>query len=143
MWATVYPALSEGKPGLFGAAIARAEAQTIRLALLYALLDEDDHIRTPHLRAALAVWEYAEASARHIFGDATGHSLADKIMAALREAGQAGMTRTAISAHLGRNVEAGKIDVALATLARYGLAHAITKTGTGGRDAEIWKAGGA
>jgi hypothetical protein len=60
--------LSEGQPGLFGAVTSRAEAQVIRLALLYALLDEADHIGTEHLRAALALWRYAEDSARFIFG---------------------------------------------------------------------------
>src|SRR5581483_7678529 len=32
-WARVYPALSEGHPGLLGAITARAEAQTVRLAM--------------------------------------------------------------------------------------------------------------
>jgi hypothetical protein len=57
-WAAVYPDLSAGKPGLLGAVIARAEAQTVRLALIYALLDGADKIDLPHLEAALAVWEY-------------------------------------------------------------------------------------
>jgi hypothetical protein len=142
-WEAVYPALSEGKLGLFGAAVARAEAQTVRLALVYALLDGDDHIRIPHLRAALAVWEYAEASARHIFGDAVGVPLADRILAALRAAGETGMTRTQISAALGRNIEAAKIDAALTSLVRHGLVHMIVKTGPGGRGGELWRAGGA
>jgi hypothetical protein len=38
VWREVYPGLSEGEPGLLGAIIGRAEAQVIRLALLYALL---------------------------------------------------------------------------------------------------------
>src|SRR5262249_36013415 len=67
IWEEVYPELSEGKPGLMGAMIARAEAQVMRLALLYALLDGSDIIRREHMLAALAVWEYYEASARFIF----------------------------------------------------------------------------
>jgi hypothetical protein len=39
-WREIYPTLSEGLPGLLGAITDRAEAQTIRLALLYALLDQ-------------------------------------------------------------------------------------------------------
>jgi Protein of unknown function (DUF3987) len=58
-WAQIYDELSEGKPGLLGAVLARAEAQTIRLALIYALLDRTDRIDVPHLEAALAVWEIA------------------------------------------------------------------------------------
>jgi len=40
VWKKVYGPLSEGKPGLFGAVIGRAEAQVMRLAALYAVMDE-------------------------------------------------------------------------------------------------------
>ncbi len=43
----------------------------IRLALLYALLDSSDNIRSEHLKAAVAFWKYAEDSARLIFGGLT------------------------------------------------------------------------
>src|SRR5947209_3478918 len=36
-----------------------AEAHTIRLALLYALLDGERYIQQDHLTAALALWDYA------------------------------------------------------------------------------------
>lgn len=39
VWAGVYPALSEGKPGLIGRVLGRAEAQVMRLACIYALID--------------------------------------------------------------------------------------------------------
>ena len=38
-WEAVYPTLSAPQPGLLGAVTARGEAQTVRLALIYALLD--------------------------------------------------------------------------------------------------------
>ena len=41
----VYPALSEGRPGLLGSVIARAEAQVMRLALVYAVLDRSESIQ--------------------------------------------------------------------------------------------------
>jgi hypothetical protein len=40
----------------------------MRLAMLYALLDGSSTVEEEHLRAALAVWDYCEASARHLFG---------------------------------------------------------------------------
>ena len=43
-WAQVYSALSAERPGLFGAVTARAEAQVVRLALIYALLDRSNQI---------------------------------------------------------------------------------------------------
>lgn len=67
MWAGVYEILSEGLPGFVGAVTSRAEAQTMRLACLYALLDQSPLIRVEHLSAAFAVWDYCFASARYFF----------------------------------------------------------------------------
>src|SRR5205823_1563547 len=75
-WEMVYESLSDEHPGLLGAITARAEAQTIRLALIYALLDGKDQIGEQHLEAALAVWEYCEVSAAHVFGKALGDPVA-------------------------------------------------------------------
>jgi hypothetical protein len=80
-WRRVYPELSEGRPGLLGALCAPAEAQTIRLALLYALLDRRAEIGIEHIEAGLVVWEYADASARHIWGDALSDPIADEVIA--------------------------------------------------------------
>ena len=63
----VYPSLSEGKPGLLGSMTAWAEAQVLRLACIYALLDKSHIVKKHHLLAALAVWERCEASAKYIF----------------------------------------------------------------------------
>ena len=84
LWEDVYPELSEGELGLYGSVTGRAEAQVIRLALLYALLDQQTEICVEHLQAGLAIWDYADASARYIFGDATGDPVKDTILAALR-----------------------------------------------------------
>ena len=69
LWAEVYSDLSSGKPGLIGAVISRAEPLVMRLACLYAVLDKSITITTDHLLAALALWDYCEASARYIWGD--------------------------------------------------------------------------
>ena len=39
---------------------ARAEAQVIRLSLIFALLDSTDTIDTAQLEAAMAVWAYCD-----------------------------------------------------------------------------------
>ena len=67
LWKQVYAELSEGKPGLLGAVTARAEAQVMRLACLYAILDFSEVIKLEHLLAGLSVWNYCEQSARYIF----------------------------------------------------------------------------
>ncbi len=63
-WWQLYPSLTEPQPGLAGAVCARAEAHVVRLAQLNALREPADAIRLAHLEAALALWEYAAASAR-------------------------------------------------------------------------------
>jgi len=135
-WAVVYSDLSAGKPGLLGAVVARAEAQTVRLALIYALLDGVDKIDLPHLEAALAVWEYCELSAVHIFGDAIGDPVADEILRALQAASD-GMTRTAINDLLGRHQSSSRIGAALQLLATKGRVRSEMRQ-TGGRSSEIW-----
>jgi hypothetical protein len=137
VWPEVYGPLSEGKPGLFGAVTGRAEAQVVRLAALYAVLDLSSGIESEHLAAALALWDYAEASARHVFGDATGDPEADRILEALRTAGGGGMTRTEISGLFGRNRGAERIARALSTLLSAGRARREVEE-TGGRTAERW-----
>ena len=137
VWREVYGPLSEGKPGLFGAVVGRAEAQAVRLAAIYAVMDESYEIEREHLLAALALWEYAEASARYIFGDATGDPVADQIDEALEAAGGNEMTRTEISRLLGRNRSAERINRALNLLLNIGRVRRETEE-TRGRPLERW-----
>src|SRR4029453_5539785 len=70
-----------------GAVLSRAEAQVLRLSVVYALLDKTAAIGVTHLGAALAVWEYCEDSAHLIFGARLGDPTADRILKARRNAG--------------------------------------------------------
>jgi len=139
IWQRVYPELSEGLPGLFGAVTSRAEAQVMRLAMLYALLDQSPHINAHHLKAALAVWEYAEASARYVFGTAVGDPVADDILRALRaNRDRGGLTRTEISGLFKRHKDAQAIGRALDLLQREKLADVRQDKKTVGRPVEVW-----
>jgi hypothetical protein len=138
-WAEVYGPLSEGKPGMFGAVTGRAEAQTLRLATLYAVMDESETIEYEHLAAALALWDYAEESARYIFGDATGDSVADELLEALRAAGEAGMSRTEIRDLFARHKKMDRINGALHLLLKLGRVRKVNVP-TGGRPTEMWYA---
>jgi hypothetical protein len=135
-WQAVYPELSEGKPGLLGAVISRAEAQVMRLACLYALQDMSYVVQPDHLKAALALWEYCEASAKYIFGQRLGDPIADELLNALRKHPR-GMTRTEIRDWFGRHRKAHEIDRGLTLLARRGLARQ-EESQSGGRPIERW-----
>lgn len=97
-------------------------------------------MRVEHLQAALAVWDYAFASARHIFGDATGDPVADRIREALADSGPDGMTRTQLSHLFGRHVSSDRIGQALSQLAAMGVA-ARQITQTEGRPLEVPETG--
>jgi hypothetical protein len=134
----VYESLSEGEPGLFGAATNRAAAQVLRLSVLYAALDCSAAMTADHLLAALAVWRYAEQSARWIFGDALGDPTADAILGALRRAGP--LSRNDLVNLFDRHVNRARIERALTLLLAAGLVRREEKHDTGGRPAELWHA---
>ena len=113
----------------------------IRLALLYALLDGQKTIGPEHLRAALALWDYAERSAAWALGQTTGDPLAEQIHAALARSPD-GLTRTQIRDLCQRNLPADRVEEALAALAATGRA-SQQRTLTGGRPAEHWTAAAA
>jgi len=141
VWCSVYGALSAGRPGLLGAATSRAEAQTMRLALIYALLDCSTLVRKEHLLAALAMWEFAEGSARYCFGSALGDPTADEILRVLRGR-EDGMTRSEIREHFQRHKGADEVARALGVLLEHRLARRERREATGGRPAEVWFAMG-
>jgi hypothetical protein len=138
LWWQLYPQLTQPAEGLVGHLTARAETHTIRLALIYALLDGQRRIRPDHLRAALALWDYAARSAGWALGQATGDPLAEQIHDALVRSPD-GLTRTQIRDLCQRNLPAQRIDHALATLAAAGRAQRQQAL-TAGRPAELWTA---
>ena len=137
LWRKYYEELTADRLGMYGAITARAEAQVVRLALIYALLDNVQFIGLAHLEAAMEVWRYADESARAVFGDRIGDRVADTILTALRRAGPDGMTRTEIYELLGRHCRAERIEVALQKLASRNLAH-CAKMASKTRPVEIW-----
>ena len=137
-YSEVYERLSAPQPGMFGAATGRAEAHTIRLALIYALLDSSPTITRPHLDAALALWRYARNSTHWVFGDSLGDPTADDIWALAKERAH-GITRTEVRDLFSRNKKAREIDRALTTLVEAGrLQRTPGHDRTTGRPAEIW-----
>src|SRR5262249_52932571 len=137
LWHEVYSELSAPKPGLFGAVVARGEAQVVRLAMIYALLDCSKVIHRNHLEAALALWKYFEDSAKYIFVNSVGDPVADEILRSLRANPEFGLTRTEIRNHFAKHKSAAEIGKALRFLQERALAR-CEKEGTPGRSIERW-----
>lgn len=140
-WISEYRRLSEGRPGLLGAVTSRAEAQVMRLALTYAVLDCSKTIKRQHLKAALALWAYCDASARFIFGASLGDPVADELLRILRWSSEP-LTRTRINEAFSHNRSAAEIGRALALLHQSGLAikEEANSRGQRGRPSERWVA---
>jgi Protein of unknown function (DUF3987) len=121
LWREAYASkLAVERRGLVGAVCSRAEAHVLRLSMLYALLDGSAEIRPEHVQAALALWDYCEASAEQVFGKRLGDPDADAIVVALAEAGADGLTRTEVCSLFGRR-HYSRIAMALARLLEQGL----------------------
>jgi hypothetical protein len=138
LWQERYPALSQLRPGLHGAATSRAEAQVLRLSAIYAALDSSSVVGLPHLQAALAVWDYCSASASYLFGDSTGDPIADRIREALEQSPQ-GLSKHQIVRLFHGHVNGDRIDAALQQLMLIDAASCHSEL-TAGRPSTLWSA---
>jgi hypothetical protein len=137
LWNDRYPALSESRPGLHGAATSRAEAQVLRLSALYAALDSSSVIEQLHLEAALAVWDDCSAAAGLFFHPAAEDEVAAAIHRAL-DANPDGLSRDQIRKLFHGHISRERIDAALQHLASLGAAAHYTEPGRG-RSATMWE----
>ena len=83
-WCEIYSKLTKAYSGMFGAITARSEPQTLRLALIYALLDGKDRIDVEHINSAYALWQYCSDSAKYLFGDHSSDPLEKKVITILQ-----------------------------------------------------------
>jgi hypothetical protein len=138
LWNDCYPALSQARPGLYGVATSRAEAQVLRLSAIYAALDCSSIIAPPHLQAALAVWDYCSVGASLLFGTCTGDPTADRIREAL-DASSDGLSRRQISALFHGHLSSDRIDAALGQLMSLGAINRSSQPSRG-RPSTLWSA---
>ena len=136
LWAEIYAELSTGRGDLVGAVTSRGEAQVMRLACVYALMDRSSVIRRVHLEAAYALWQYCESSARYIFGDASRDKLGDEILDALKKA-SSGLTQTELNKLFSGHRSSDAINSALTSLETRGLVVSFVEQ-TSGRPVRRW-----
>jgi len=137
LWDAMYDHLADDDPpGQLGDAIARAEPQVLRLSICYAAADGTPEIDVPHLAAAYSVWRYARDTAASIFPSRPMSDDEAKLLRALADAGDAGMTADQRRDLFSRHRTAEQLDRMVATLERLGLATAA-KVPTGGRPAAL------
>lgn len=138
LWINSYEKLETSRFGFLAKVTQRASPQTLRLACIFALLDQQSQISRQHLQAALAVWQYCEDSARYIFGERLSDKHADKLLTALRAANN-GMTRSDIRDLFHGNMAANDLRRVLQLLSDNNLAYfqKVRKEGSK-KPSEVW-----
>lgn len=134
LWHDWYPHLRRARPdGPVASILARAAPQTKRLALAYALADGSDVVEEQHLAAALAIWEYTEATAEWMFGLHVDGAAVDALVTYIVGGGATGRTRTQISVeHFQKHKKAAEITAQLGELMKDGqVREAIDKSQPG------------
>jgi Protein of unknown function (DUF3987) len=127
LWEKIYAGLTTVGSDLTGALTSRAEAQVLRVSMIYALADSSPIIRAEHLNAALAVWDYCKQSVEIIFPDQTGDRNVDRAIKLLKTYGF--VTKKALYAYFGRNIDKQEVDRIVNVLCNSGLANLQTKNG--------------
>jgi len=136
LWRKIYPNLSQDKPGEFGVVTARAEPQVLRLALIYALLDQESEIKKQHVIAALDLWDYCSESAAYLFGNSSQNPIMTKILDFLKSGRK---TQTEINKHLNGHVSAVQLGTHLSHLQAVGRISSIVEPADRGRAKTFWQ----
>lgn len=133
LWVEWYPHLRADRPGMVGAMTARGSSMVLRLALVYALVDNaKGSIGPAHLKAAKAVWEFSCTCAAQLFGSAAVDSLSTKVLDLLLNGP---MTRTKFNSHLSAD-QKEQIDGCLSQLESEGrITKSVKKAKGAGRPA--------
>ncbi|MFZ4807593.1 MAG: hypothetical protein ACOYLQ_10075 [Hyphomicrobiaceae bacterium] len=135
LYTAVYPRLTEDQDGLYGVVTSRAEVQVIRIALIYACLDASSSIEVEHIQAALAVWNFCDASAKRLFGCLDADPLATRILHILKREPR---STTELHRELGNHTKQGALQAVLERLQRDGKVEAV-EVETGGRPRTDWR----
>ncbi len=137
-WANhYYDQLSKDQPGLLGCVTNRAEAQVLRLAMIYCLLDEQYIIDLSHLKAALAFWDYCRQSANYIFHGQAADRVTQKVFEILTTGKKTGRE---LFAAFSNNISKTRLETSLKELIGSGTVVMETqKTGNRGRPTTIYE----
>lgn len=141
-WDAIYTEVeSRVFPNMVTQLVVRGSAYITRIAALHAVIDASPMVEPHHLDAGLALWKYSQDTVLHIYGDRIGDPVADKLLTALREAGQEGMSGRDIQRVFSNHLTADKLTQAAGLLTHFGLieVHEVTKD-RGGRPSMVYRA---
>lgn len=136
VWESFYRARRTGLgDGILRSLTARQVAHAARLSVVYAVLGGSDVIDVKHLAAARAWCDYSAETAARVFGDGMFGKRA-QVLDAIRNAGEMGVTGTALHRGLGHNWPKGALIEARDALVADALVH-VHRASDRGRPREL------
>lgn len=130
LWRELYAELSSGEDedDRLGQFVARSVPYTLRLSVLWALMDGERHVQPQHLEAAASLVRFSIASVGELLRSPLDQRR-EALTAALRDAGARGLTRTEVNGVFAGKLTAPELDELLERVP--GLE--VHKRSTGGR----------
>jgi hypothetical protein len=136
LWEEEYYRRAEVRAGgVVGAIVGRAEPQLLRLAMLAALCRQEDVVDVEDLAAAVALWQYVEATVRMLFAGCEDPLVA-RVVEAIRA--RPGISRSALRRLTAKAMPAASFVAILERAAATGAVES-EKVESAGRQSEIWK----
>ena len=137
LWEEIYLILAAEKEGLVGDLTNRIEVHTLRISMIYAIIDGSLCINVQHLKAAYAIILYSLQSVELIFGNKpNGSTLELRLFDIIQN--NNGIKLGDIHKALGGHTTAKLIQDALTILESQSLIYCEKQKSNGGRDALVW-----
>jgi hypothetical protein len=142
LWEALYSALRTPRHGgaMINVMTELAERHVLRLAGLYAVVDQSRDIRKEHLLAALAVWDYSEETLHGLFAHQTGDRKQNDVLRSLRERHPIGLTTLEVNRAVLQGNFRGGAEPLLRKLEQEGWIYSMEEpaSGRGKRPAHRW-----
>jgi hypothetical protein len=118
LWEGMYEELR--KPGtghpVIQALLGRGAANTLRTSMIYALCDGSSTIKTVHVKAAKAVWEYSVQGVKYMWESSTLRRKEVTALEAIAASGEKGISTTELYHVFAKNITKEELDTVLAGL---------------------------
>lgn len=135
IWEKLYPYLVDSREGEIDTIIQRRRAHVLRASGMYASTDTLRLISADHLMAAIALWQFSEATVCYYFADVIPDKTQAKIVAELKSR-PGGLPRQMLRELLGRGIRG--LDKAIDSLEDSGRIFSEGRVGSGGREVPFY-----
>lgn len=137
VWALIYEKYADKGEGEIAALTGRAEAQILRLSLIYALMEGSDKIKPEHICTARLVWDYCQKSVEFIFSEFNREKESSMVLSLLNALKEKPLSQSEIYEVFNKHIDAKKMANLLKKMNAKGYIES-KKEKTNGRPKNYW-----